>query len=129
MFAVPAVRAWPTSVPSGETIGAIVALGLLGTFLGFLCYYELLARVGAARATMVTYLLPPLALGYGALLLHEAVGLESIGAMLIVLLGVWLGSRQERDCAPGEAEAISARAPLPGPSPGPARRPRPTRPS
>ncbi|MCW2956006.1 MAG: family transporter [Thermoleophilia bacterium] len=96
LFAVPSVMALPDSLPSADAIGSILALGLLGTFLGFLGYYELLARIGAARATMVTYLLPPLAVGYGWLLLEERVGFETLGAMLVVLLGVWLGSRPER---------------------------------
>lgn len=96
LFAIPAARVLPDSLPSAEAMGSLFALGFLGTFLGFLGYYELLTRVGAARATMVTYLLPPLAVGYGWLLLEERVGIESFGAMLIVLLGVWLGSRPER---------------------------------
>lgn len=109
LFAIPAAMRLPPELPSGTVIASIVALGILGTFLGFLGYYELLARVGAARATMVTYLLPPLALGYGWLLLDERIGIESLGAMIVILAGVWLGARAERQDAPGEA--LSARYP------------------
>lgn len=85
----------PTRAPTTATVASIAALGLFGTFLGFLCYYELIARVGAARATMVTYLLPPLAISYGWLLLDEAIGIETIAATGVILVGVWLGSRRE----------------------------------
>lgn len=44
------------------SIASVIVLGVAGTFLGFLCYYELLAHVGAARAAMVTYLVPGFAL-------------------------------------------------------------------
>lgn len=95
-FLAPGLAGLPEAMPGVEVVGSILALGVVGTFLGFLGYYELLARVGAARATMVTYLLPPLALGYGWLLLGEALGPESIAAMAVILFGVWLGSRPER---------------------------------
>lgn len=113
-FAVPVVATLPSRMPSAQVVGSVVALGLLGTFLGFLAYYELLDRVGATRATMVTYLLPPLALGYGWLLLGERVGAESIAAMVVILAGVWLGSRAERTTPPpvtvGEPGGLSATA-------------------
>jgi len=98
-FAPVALVSLPADAPSANAIGAIAALAVLGTFLGFLAYYELLARVGAARATMVTYLLPPLAIGYGWLLLDEQIGAESLAAMAVILAGVWLGTREERDPA------------------------------
>jgi drug/metabolite transporter (DMT)-like permease len=126
IFAIPALRHLPDAMPSGSVIASIAALGSLGTFLGFLGYYELLARVGAARATMVTYLLPPLALGYGWLLLDERLGPEVLAAMLVILVGVWLGSRPER--ADQQAESLSAVQPAAAGA-APARRPRPTRPS
>lgn len=124
LFAVPAATQLPVAMPSAPVVGSIVALGALGTFLGFLGYYELLARVGAARATMVTYLLPPLALGYGWLLLDEQLGAEALAAMAVILAGVWLGSRPERHDDPGEAASA-----LPAAAAAPARRPSPTRPS
>lgn len=104
VFAAPAWSGAPDSMPSTDVVHALLALSLLGTFVGFVTYYELLSRVGAARATMVTYLLPPLALGYGWLLLGERIGAEVIAAMSVILLGVWLGTRGRR--APGAPEPI-----------------------
>lgn len=111
-FSVPVALTLPGSMPSAHVIGSVLALALLGTFLGFLAYYELLDRVGATRALMVTYLLPPLALGYGALLLDERIGIESVAAMVVILAGVWLGSRAERTApvAVGDPGGVSASA-------------------
>jgi drug/metabolite transporter (DMT)-like permease len=96
MFVVPALMQLPSQPVSTRVIGAMLALGIVGTFLGFLCYYELLSRVGATRAAMVTYLIPPFALAYGWLLLSEQIGVESLVALALILAGVWIGSREER---------------------------------
>lgn len=130
LFVVPATLNLPDAMPRATVLGSIFALGAFATFLGFLCYYELLARVGAARAAMVTYLLPPLAVGYGWALLDERVGPESVAAMAVVLIGVWLGSRTPpRDHAAGARQLITygcvsrarrdgaGRARRPGPTP------------
>lgn len=78
------------SVPSWHALGSVTALGVLGTGIALVLYYELIARIGAARTTMVTYLLPVMALIYGALLLHERVGWFSIAGLVLVLVGVGL---------------------------------------
>jgi drug/metabolite transporter (DMT)-like permease len=94
LFAVPGILAEPLPDSlSTSVVGSLVLLGALGTCCGFLAYYELLDRAGATRATMVTYLLPPLALVYGAVLLGERMHAESLLAMLVILAGVWIGSR------------------------------------
>jgi drug/metabolite transporter (DMT)-like permease len=52
----------------------------------------MLNRYGAARASLVTYLLPPTALVYGALILDEAIRLNAILGLALILAGVALGS-------------------------------------
>lgn len=94
----------PASVPSATTLLALSVLGIVGTGIGMLTFYELLRVAGAARASLVTYLLPPLAITWGAVLLDERVHPDEILAMLVILCGVWLASRpvvSSRDLAPG----------------------------
>ena len=62
----------PTHAPSSWAIASALALALGGTSVAYLCYYWLIARVGPSRTLIVTYLLPCMALVYGALLLKEA---------------------------------------------------------
>jgi drug/metabolite transporter (DMT)-like permease len=52
----------------------------------------MLNRYGATRASLVTYLLPPTALVYGALILDEAITLSAVLGLLLILTGVALGS-------------------------------------
>jgi drug/metabolite transporter (DMT)-like permease len=87
-----AVVQWPAEVPSLEAIGSIVALGIFGTAVALLFFYRLLKRYGAARASLVTYLLPPVALVYGVLILDEQVTLNAALGLVLILAGVALGS-------------------------------------
>jgi drug/metabolite transporter (DMT)-like permease len=83
---------WPSQMPSWEAIGSIVALGVLGTAVALFFFYRLLNRYGAARASLVTYLLPPVALVYGTLILDEQVTLNAALGLVLILAGVALGS-------------------------------------
>ncbi|MDQ2807700.1 MAG: DMT family transporter [Chloroflexota bacterium] len=67
---------------------ALLALGLGGTAIAYLIYFQLLANVGATRTVIVTYLLPVTALLYGALLLGEPIRPLALGGLALVLLGI-----------------------------------------
>ena len=86
---------WPEELPSWEAIGSIAALGIFGTAVALLFFYRLLHRYGAARASLVTYLLPPVALVYGVLILGEEVTLNAALGLVLILAGVALGSGAE----------------------------------
>ena len=83
---------WPEEMPSWKAIGSIVVLGVLGTAFALLLFYRLLTTYGAARASLVTYLLPPVALVYGVLILDEQVTLNAALGLVLILAGVALGS-------------------------------------
>jgi drug/metabolite transporter (DMT)-like permease len=83
---------WPAQAPSWEATGSIVALGVFGTAIALLFFYRLLNRYGAARASLVTYLLPPVALVYGVLILDEEITLNAALGFVLILAGVALGS-------------------------------------
>jgi drug/metabolite transporter (DMT)-like permease len=83
---------WPAQAPSWEATGSIVALGVFGTAIALLFFYRLLNRYGAARASLVTYLLPPVALVYGVLILDEEITLNAALGLVLILAGVALGS-------------------------------------
>ncbi len=82
------------AMPFGWAIASALTLALGGTSLAYLCYYWLIARVGPTRTLIVTYLLPCMALVYGAILLHEAVGLNAIGGLILVLLGIFFAGKK-----------------------------------
>lgn len=74
-------------------IGSLLALGALGTGLAFLLFYTLVERVGATNATMVTYLVPVIAVIAGVLVLGEELGLIVLAGGAIVVAGIWLTQR------------------------------------
>lgn len=82
----------PRHAPAGETVAAVLALGVLGTAVAYLLFFALIQRAGAPYATLVTYLIPPIALAYGAVFLGERFGAPAFGALVLVLGGVALGT-------------------------------------
>jgi drug/metabolite transporter (DMT)-like permease len=86
----------PDAMPSWQALGSIAALGVFGTAIALLFFYRLLSHYGAARASLVTYLLPPTALFYGVVILDEAVTLNAVLGLVLILAGVALGSGAAR---------------------------------
>lgn len=82
-----------------DQIIALALLGVVATGGGMFLYYQLLARVGPIRAATVNYLLPVLAVGYGAVLLNEKFLWTDIAGLLLVLVGVWIVGRTGRPAA------------------------------
>jgi drug/metabolite transporter (DMT)-like permease len=82
----------PGQAPGWKVIGSVVALGALGLSVAYLLYFGLIAGAGASYAVLVTYLVPALALGYGALFLNETVTASALGGLVLILAGVALGT-------------------------------------
>jgi len=82
----------PAAAPGVDTLLAIAALGALGSALAYVLYFALIARAGASRAILVTYLVPAFALVYGAVFLGEQVTATALGGLVLVLAGTTLAT-------------------------------------
>jgi len=82
----------PHTTPGWKEIGSVVALGVPGTALAYLLFFGLITGAGASYASLVTYLIPPIALAYGAIFLGERFGFAAFGGLALVLAGVALGT-------------------------------------
>jgi drug/metabolite transporter (DMT)-like permease len=82
----------PSSVPGWKESGSVVALAVIGTAVAQIILYRVLRSDGAARVSLVTYLLPMTALIYGVLLLGEPLTWQELAGMALILGGVALGS-------------------------------------
>ncbi len=82
----------PAGMWQGETIAAIAVLGVVGTALAYLLFFALIQRAGPTYATLVTYLVPPVALAYGAIFLGERFGLFAFLGLVLILGGVALAT-------------------------------------
>jgi len=99
----------PTPTPldslTPRVAGAMLALGLVNTFVAYIIFYALIPALGAARTSMVTYVIPAVGLLLGAIFLGEAVDIRLlIGAALIMgsigIVNLKLGNIFRRPVAP-----------------------------
>jgi len=98
----------PSAVPGWKATGSVIALAVIGTALAQILLYRVLRSDGAARVSLVTYLLPVTALFYGVVLLGEPLTWEELAGMALILGGVALGSGAVR---------LQRREPVAAPSP------------
>jgi drug/metabolite transporter (DMT)-like permease len=73
-----------------RVLGAMLALGALGTGIAYVWNFQVIDRAGATTASTVTYLTPLVAIAVGASLLGEPVTLNEPLGGLVVLIGVAL---------------------------------------
>ena len=100
----------PDHMPGWKTWASVAVLGILGTALAYLLFFTIIAGAGAAYAALVTYLVPPVALAYGAVFLDESVGLAALAGLALIFGGVALGTRVPRRRPVRGAEARLAPA-------------------
>nr|WP_253272401.1 DMT family transporter [Chromobacterium subtsugae] len=72
----------------------MLALAWLCTALAYLIFYRLIARLGATRASGVTYLVPVFGVLWGVLFLGEALSPAMLLAAALILGGVLLLGRR-----------------------------------
>lgn len=82
----------PSAMPSGRALAAVAALGIAGTAIAMILFFRMLASYGASRSSLVTYLVPVTAIAYGVFLLDERLPANAIVGLVLILVGVALGS-------------------------------------
>ncbi len=102
---VPAAAFVGDAVPTPGGWLAVVVLGVLGTGVAFVLAGTLAGRVGGARASVLTYLIPPWAIALGVLFLDESVAPIALVGTAVVLLGAFLATRRD-DRAPDQPAEV-----------------------
>jgi drug/metabolite transporter (DMT)-like permease len=82
----------PDHAPGWKPVASLLALAVGGTAIAQLVLLRMLRLFGAARVSLVTYLLPVTALVYGAAILDEPLRPPMLGGLGLILAGVALGS-------------------------------------
>ncbi len=98
----------PAQFPGWELWVSVAALGVGGMAAGQFVYYVLLENHGSAKASFVTYLLPVMALLLGVVFLDEPLTISALVGLVLVLLGVALGSGLLRPARRREPAAVHA---------------------
>jgi drug/metabolite transporter (DMT)-like permease len=117
IYAPAAALTWPASMPSGRVLAALAGLAVVCTAAAFLLFFRLIAEVGPARASVITYINPVVAVILGVAVLGEQFTPAMGGAFALILGGSVLATRPARSAGP---EGRPPRAPR---SAGPEGRP------
>lgn len=95
----------PGGLPAlSNTWIALLWLGLLGSCVAYLIYYNLLHSVGATRATMVTYVFPVVGVALGVLFLHERADWHLLVGAALVLSSIAAVNWKPKVAAPAPAD-------------------------
>lgn len=73
-----------------DVIAAILYLGVIGTVVSFVWYYEGVKAIGSSHTTVFTNLVPVFGVVFGALILHEHILISMVVGGLMVVAGVML---------------------------------------
>jgi drug/metabolite transporter (DMT)-like permease len=86
---------WPQTfgVPA---VLSVIGLGVLCTAAAFIVFFALIAEVGPARATVITYVNPAVAILLGALVLKEPLTMGMAVGFPLVILGSFLGTSRAK---------------------------------
>jgi drug/metabolite transporter (DMT)-like permease len=96
---------WEAPHFTGRVVGALLAMGLLGTGLAYILCFRLIADLGASTASSVNYVVPVVAVVLGVLVLDEAVTWQLVTGGALVLASMAYARRQPQ---PSPAPRISA---------------------
>lgn len=87
---------WPTDPVSTQAWLAVIGLATVCTALAFLLFFQLVAEVGPARATVITYVNPAVALVLGVIVLDEAATIATLVGFGLILVGSVLATARDR---------------------------------
>ncbi|MEV0402686.1 DMT family transporter [Actinoallomurus sp. NPDC050550] len=87
VYAPAAAVTAPSAMPSAEVLAALAGLGVVCTAVAFVAFLELIKEAGPARATVITYVNPAIAVGAGAVFLHEPLTPGIVTAFALILAG------------------------------------------
>jgi drug/metabolite transporter (DMT)-like permease len=88
-----AIAQWPSSISIKPTI-SLIALGVLSTAFAFILFFKVLAELGPARSSLVTYINTAVAVVLGVLILKEPLTVGIIVGLPLVLAGSYMASRK-----------------------------------
>ncbi|HKA96847.1 MAG TPA: DMT family transporter [Streptosporangiaceae bacterium] len=96
VFVAPAAVNLPRQVPPVTSVLALVTLGIVNTGLAYWLFYLLIDEAGAVTASVITYVMPVVALLLGVSLLGEKLTIGALAGLILIALGAWLatGRRQ-----------------------------------
>jgi drug/metabolite transporter (DMT)-like permease len=85
---------WYLNIQSIEFL-SLLMLGVFPTAVATIIYFAIIARVGPSFLSQINYLIPVWAVMIGIIFLNEAVGLNAIVALFIILCGIAIAQQKK----------------------------------
>lgn len=104
-----AIHAWPTAAVSATGWLCLAALGIACTGFAYAVYFRLIQRVGATRATAVTYLVPIFGVVWAWLALGEPLTLGMAAGGALILGGMLYARSTPRTATVPDARPLTTR--------------------
>ncbi len=94
-FLPPAVLNLPRHMPPASSMLALATLGIVNTGVAYWLFYLLIDEAGAATASVITYVMPVVALCLGVGLLDERLTAGAVAGLILIAVGAWLATRRQ----------------------------------
>ena len=105
-----AAASLPDAAPSPDAVLAVLGLAVICTGIAFVVFFRLIDEIGAARATVITFVNPVVAVALGTVFLDEELTIAVGIGFVTVLAGCLLATRQTVSAPP--TEPASAASPM-----------------
>jgi drug/metabolite transporter (DMT)-like permease len=93
VYAPIAAVTWPHAMPAAKVLASLAGLAVVCTALAFVLFFALIAEAGPARASVITYVNPAVAVVLGILVLGERLTTTMAIAFVLILGGSVLATR------------------------------------
>jgi drug/metabolite transporter (DMT)-like permease len=104
VYAPIAAVTWPHTVPAAKVLASLAGLAVISTALAFVLFFALIAEAGPARASVITYVNPAVAVALGVLVLGERLTVPMAIAFVLILGGSVLATRAARQRGRGTSD-------------------------
>ena len=99
----------PDEAPGMKAVWSVLGLAVICTGIAFVVFFRLIAEIGPARAGLITFANPVVAIALGAAFLDEHITLSIVIGFLLVVAGCWFATRP-----PTPAASTTELSPVPG---------------
>jgi drug/metabolite transporter (DMT)-like permease len=105
VYAPIAALTWPSAVPAGKVLASLAGLAVVCTAAAFVLFFALIAEAGPARASVITYVNPAVAVILGILVLGERLTASMAAAFVLILGGSVFATRSGSGARTAAAES------------------------
>ncbi len=95
-YAVPALLSWPSAGLSSKAWSSVVVLSVVCTVVAFELFFRIIKTMGPVRASLVSYLIPVVAIALGVAAAGDQVTRGMFLGFPLVLLGSYYAARPPR---------------------------------